>query len=511
MFVNRTKQSIRNIRVSLCFSILILVLRFFSRKVFIDHIGIEVLGLNTALTSLLNLLNLTELGIGSAVSYFLYIPLAQSDCKTVNEIVSLQGWLYKRVTYVILVGSIVLMSFFPWIFSQMKLPLWYAYGSFGVLLIGAILGYIINYAQILLSADQQIYKITYNIKGWEALGVIIQIVGIKYLHYGYFFWLVVELGRTLISCLSLHRTVKRSYPWLHTDLTKGKFLFRKYSEVTRKTKQLFFHKVSSYIVNQTIPLVTYACLSLTMVAVYGNYLAIISNITILFSALFESMRAGIGNLVAEKHPRQVHAFFAEYITARYWLSAVICFCLLQQVTPFISLWLGNEYVLDSVSFYILILSTFFSLANIFESFFSSYGLFQDVFSPVVEGALHLSFSILLGYYWGLPGILAGRVAGLLFLICWKPYFLYSRGFQIPIKRHIQLMGKVIFLILLSAGICQITTKHLMPPYYSFTEWIYNSILLFVYSILVFFILFAVFCKEFRNLFYRFLIITRHKT
>lgn len=90
-------------------------------------------------------------------------------------------------------------------------------------------------------------------------------------------------------------------------------------------------------------------------------------------------------------------------------------------------------------------------------------------------------------------------------------FLYSRGFQIPIKRHIQLMGKVIFLILLSAGICQITTKHLMPPYYSFTEWIYNSILLFVYSILVFFILFAVFCKEFRNLFYRFLIITRHKT
>ena len=168
MFVNRTKQSIRNIRVSLCFSILILVLRFFSRKVFIDHIGIEVLGLNTALTSLLNLLNLTELGIGSAVSYFLYIPLAQSDCKTVNEIVSLQGWLYKRVTYVILVGSIVLMSFFPWIFSQMKLPLWYAYGSFGVLLIGAILGYIINYAQILLSADQQIYKITYNIKGWEA-------------------------------------------------------------------------------------------------------------------------------------------------------------------------------------------------------------------------------------------------------------------------------------------------------------------------------------------------------
>ena len=88
---------------------------------------------------------------------------------------------------------------------------------------------------------------------------------------------------------------------------------------------------------------------------------------------------------------------------------------------------------------------------------------------------------------------------------------FAGGLIIPIKRHIQLMGKVIFLILLSAGICQITTKHLMPPYYSFTEWIYNSILLFVYSILVFFILFAVFCKEFRNLFYRFLIITRHKT
>ena len=214
---------------------------------------------------------------------------------------------------------------------------------------------------------------------------------------------------------------------------------------------------------------------------------------------------------SRKTPQAGTCFFCRIHYCPVLLSAVICFCLLQQVTPFISLWLGNEYVLDSVSFYILILSTFLSLANSFESFLSAYGLFQDVFSPVVEGALHLSFSILLGYYWGLPGILAGRVAGLLFLICWKPYFLYSRGFQIPIKRHIQLMGKVIFLILLSAGICQITTKHLMPPYYSFTEWIYNSILLFVYSILVFFILFAVFCKEFRNLFYRFLIITRHKT
>lgn len=510
MSATRTGQSIKNIRADLCLSLVILFLRFFSRKIFIENIGIEVLGLNTTITNILGLLNLSELGIGSAVSYFLYTPLSQSDHKTVNEIVSLQGWLYRRVAYIILAGGAITMSLFPWIFSKTGLPSWYAYGSFGVLLTGAVLGYLINYGQIILRADQRAYKVIYNTKGYQILAVIVQIIGIKFLHYGYVFWLAVELAVALVCCLSLKRTVRRSYPWFHPDLSEGKRLLRKYCGITRKTKQLFFHKLSYYITSQATTLIIYGILSLTTVAVYGNYLVIITNISLLFNVIYEGMRAGIGNMVAEKKSGQIQTFFKEYITVRYWLVAIVCFCLFQLIPPLISLWFGSGNLIDRISFYILILSTFLSLANGFEIFLSAYGLFHDVFSPVIEGILNLSFSIVLGYYWGLPGILLGRVAGLLFMISWKPYFLYSHGFRLSIKGYIRLIARLLLLIALSAGICQIMAKLFIKPCQSMAELAYNSVLSLAYSTPVFFIMFMLFCKEFRNAADRFLVIIRHK-
>ena len=130
---SRTSKSIKNSLVALAFYFINLVLQFFSRKVFLDYLGAEILGLNTTATNLLQFLNLAELGIGSAIACTLYKPLLEKDTVAINEIVSLQGWLYRRIAWIVIVGSLVLMAFFPWIFAKMPLPLWYAYASFGVL------------------------------------------------------------------------------------------------------------------------------------------------------------------------------------------------------------------------------------------------------------------------------------------------------------------------------------------------------------------------------------------
>lgn len=152
---SRTSKSIKNSLVALAFYFINLVLQFFSRKVFLDYLGAEILGLNTTATNLLQFLNLAELGIGSAIACTLYKPLLEKDTVAINEIVSLQGWLYRRIAWIVIVGSLVLMAFFPWIFAKMPLPLWYAYASFGVLLVSALLSYFVNYKQIVLSADQK--------------------------------------------------------------------------------------------------------------------------------------------------------------------------------------------------------------------------------------------------------------------------------------------------------------------------------------------------------------------
>ena len=147
---SRTAKSLKNTAVALGFYFVNLVLQFFSRKIFLDHLGAEVLGLNTTATNLLQFLNLAELGIGTAIACTLYKPLFDRDTAAINEIVSLQGWMYRRIAWVVIAGAVVLMCFFPWIFRKMPLPLWYAYASFGALLVSALLSYFVNYKQIVL-------------------------------------------------------------------------------------------------------------------------------------------------------------------------------------------------------------------------------------------------------------------------------------------------------------------------------------------------------------------------
>ena len=211
---SRTSKSIKNSLVALAVYFINLVLQFFSRKVFLDYLGAEILGLNTTATNLLQFLNLAELGIGSAIACTLYKPLLEKDTVAFNEIVSLKGWLYRRIAWIVIVGSLVLMAFFPWIFAKMLLPLWYAYASFGVLLVSALLSYFVNYKQIVLSADQKEYKIQYSYKASMLIKTLCQILAIRYLRDGYVWWLVLEIVFAIVASLVLNRMVRQTYPFL---------------------------------------------------------------------------------------------------------------------------------------------------------------------------------------------------------------------------------------------------------------------------------------------------------
>lgn len=495
---NRTIQSIKNARISLFFSIIVLNLGFFSRKILIDSLGAEVLGLNTTATNLLGFLNLAEMGISSAVSYTLYNPLFQKDYETINEIVAVQGWLYRRISYILLAGSAILMCFFPWIFAKMELPLWYAYGAFGVLLVAAMLGYIINYQQIVLSADQQEYKINYNVQGFRALKLLMQIVGIGYFHQGYVYWLVVELVMSVVTCSFLSRTIRHSFPWLHPDLSKGRILSRKHSEIIRKTKQLFFHKFATYVLGQTSPLIIYAFLSLTVVAVYGNYMLLVVSISMIVTSVFNGMNAGIGNLIAEGNKDKILSFFREYTASRYWLASVICFCLYHLSHSFISLWIGAGYLLDSTSFMLLVVYAFVVMTRTNDSFISAYGLFQDIYAPAVEAALNLGLSVFLGYYYGLSGIIVGVLISLLLVVCvWKPYFLYSCGFKIPVWNYLYLIGKIVCLIFVSWFISRFLLKYTDLSCEDFMDWIFISFKIVLLYGLVSLCIFQLFDGNFR--------------
>ncbi len=458
MTESRTSKSIQNVRVALFYYFINLVLQFFSRKIFIDYLGAEVLGLNTTATNLLEFLNLAELGIGAAISYSLYKPLAQKNNQEVNEIVSVQGYMYRRIGYIILTGAMILMCFFPRFFAKTDLPLWYAYATFIVLTIGSLAGYFFNYQQIVLTADQKSYKLNYVIQSTKSIKILLQIFVIAYCKSGYIGWIILELVASLITIFLVNRTIKKEYPWLTTSPKRGKILRKSYPQIITKTKQLFFHRISAFALFQASPLILYAFTSLTMVAIYGNYMLIITGIIFLLGAIFNSIGAGVGNLVAEGNKEKIMHVFNELFSSRFLLSATLCYGFYLLADPFITLWVGEKYLLDHLSLILLVCILYINTSrNIVDIYINAYGLFRDIWAPIAEATLNIGLSILLGSIWGLHGILIGILTSLIVIIfLWKPYFLFRDGIKQPIKKYIRIYG-----INVGAGITTLFIWHIL--------------------------------------------------
>lgn len=337
--------------------------------------------------------------------------------------------------------------------------MWYAYGSFGVFLYSSLLGYFVNYKQIVFSADQKEYKNTIHIQGWIFVKVLLQMIAIYYLNNGYLYWMVIEIVMATITSITLNYSIKKEYKWLHTSTKLGMNLRRKYPEIVMKIKQIFFHKIGGFVLLQTSPIIIYAYTSLTLVGIYGNYLLIINGITLLMQSLFNSVSAGVGNLVAEKKNKKIKQVFWELTVCRMWLASIICYVTYKSADLFITIWVGEAYILEHSAFIVLLFITFISLTRTSDIFISAYGMFQDIAAPIVESILNIGLSVLLGYYWGLFGILLGvAISQVIIILGWKPYFLYKYGFKLCFLEYLKRYTKYILVIFISMYCANVILK-----------------------------------------------------
>lgn len=490
---SRVAKSVHNIKIALLFYVLNLLIQFVYRKIFLDHLGSEILGLNTTAQNLLGFLNIAELGIGSAVAYNLYKPLYEKNLEDINAIVSIQGWLYRRIATIVIIGAIVLMFFFPLIFAKADLPLWYPYGAFIALLTSSLLSYFVNYKQIVLSADQKEYKVTTCVQGVKLIKIAIQLLAIYSFEDGYIWWIIIEILMAFVTSLILNKTISREYPWLTTNVSQGNILKNKYPEILRKTKQIFFHKIGSFVMGQTSTIIIYAFTSLTMVAIYGNYLLVISGMTLLVNSVFNSMDAGIGNLVAEGDKKKIKSVYWQITVLRIWIASMVCYGLYILSDRFITLWVGREYILPHTTLIVLIINTFLGLIRNNDSFINAYGLYGDIWAPIIEATLNLSLSIILGYYLGLPGVLLGVCISLFLVIhCWKPYFLYKYGFKENWTEYALRYIKYFTIIVLSFITCYFFfNTYIIISNTSFIDWgLYAIIMMSIYCVISFILFYA---------------------
>lgn len=429
---SRTNKSLINSSVAFVFYLISAAIAFFSRKIFLDTIGPEVMGLRTTISNLLSMFSLAEMGLGAAIWFFLYRPLHGNDTKTVNEIIAIQAWFYRRLSAFIFVGGVIMIILIPQIFSDFKGPIGYAYVTFGLLLWEVLSTYLLNFRGIIFGASQNEYRLTIKIQGIAVFKSLLQIWVMLNVNNPYPYYLILEFALSLIGIFILEYMINKDFPWLRPDVKQGRSLLKKYPEIIKKTKQIFVHKIGGICAGNVAPLIIWRYTSLEMLTYYGNYTMVVVNLNAISSAVFSSVGASIGNLVAEGNREKIFRFFWEFLALRNFVATIICFVIYNFSHPFIVLWVGSEYELDNVTL-LLIATTAFVMQSrsTQDTFIAAKGLFHDIWAPLVEASINVGFGILFGHFWGLPGVLLGTLISYIAIIMiWKVFFLFRDGFEI---------------------------------------------------------------------------------
>lgn len=436
MAESRLRKSLQNARVNLIFYLITSILAFFSRKVFLDHLGADFVGLTSTIQNILGFLNLAEFGISSAIAFNLYKPIHDKQRERISDIITLYGWLYRLIGIIIIVAGIILSCFIPLIFENVIFDLKLIFFIFYSFLFSSLLGYFINYRQILLAANQQNYIIISIYQTVNFVKILCQMIIVMY-YTNYYLWAAIEVVFAILNSIILNYKINKKYPWLKTDLRNGKKLLSENKNIVTTTKQIFVHKIKDFLLTQSDQIFIFIFVSLKMVAFYGNYSLIVNKVISLLTSPLNSFTASIGNLIAEDNNEKVISIFWELMSIRYFITGITIIILYYLTEPFIIVWLGEQYILDKDILILLLSCSFIMLSRgVVDSFLHAYGQYGDTWAAWTEGIINLTVTIIAAHYWGIIGILLGKLISLFFMIViWKPLYLFKSGFALSVRGY----------------------------------------------------------------------------
>ena len=460
----RVHRSIMNIKVGMFFYVLSLFLAFFSRKIFLDCLGAEFIGLTGMLMNIMSFLSVAELGIGTSIVYFLYKPLQEDNHEKINEVMSMLAYLYRCIGAVI--GSIGLFVslFFPWWFNNLTTGLPLVYFAFYSFLASSVAGYIFNYRQLLVSANQKQYLVNAYFQTIAIVQSLTQII-LAYYYRNLWLWVVVGLVFTIIGIIVFNIRIRQLYPWLRINLKQGRQNLKVYPAVLKKTRQVFVQKIKDFILYRSDELLVGIFVNVTQVAFYGNYTIIISKLNFLVNILSDGMNAGVGNLVAEGNDQNTMKVFWELTAIRFFITGIIVFGLLLFLQPFVTCWFGHQYRLSNLIVYLLIFNIFIFLSRgVVENYISAHGLFSDVWAAWTELSLNIAITLCLAPFYGIIGILLGKILSVFFIaIFWKPYFLFTKGFKNKVSVYWKGMAPYYLIFGVFGMATVLLSHHLIEP------------------------------------------------
>lgn len=450
MILERKKNTIRNIIFGVGARVVNMLFNFIIRAVMIRILGTEYLGLNSLFTSILAVLNLAELGFGTAMVFNMYEPISKNDVGMLCALLNLYKKVYRAIGGIICVIGLMLVPFLKYLISgsvpdDINLIVVYL-----INLSGTVSTYwLFAYRNSVLVAHQRNDIISKVNTVQVMLQNVIQIT-LLFLTKNYYAYLIVVPIMTIFNNVTVAWLSKSKYPEI---VPKGNVSKACIKEISNKISSLFLYKVGSVVSNTADNIVISAFLGLTVVGMYGNYYYIVSAIFGFLNIYYQSMSAGLGNKIAVDSIEKNKHLFSKLYFIQTWMIGWISICVMCLLQDFICLWVGEGQLFSMVLPLLLgVYIYIWKINDIVYIFKDASGLWEyDKFRPLISSICNLALNVLLVNWIGIYGVvLSTIVCEFLFTTFWGCRVLYDKYFYCGFSEYLKMFLNSLVITIISA-------------------------------------------------------------
>lgn len=455
---SRIEKVQKNIVSALIVNFLNILLAFISRIIFIRILGAEYLGINGLFSNILSILSLADLGMTTAMTYNLYKPIAEHDTEKIAALIYFFKKIYLTIASVVLIIGICLLPFLRYIINlEQDIPNLEVYYLLSV--INVAISYLFVYRTTLIHADQKGYVLNKYIMIFRVLTTMGQVL-ILLLTRNYLAYLLVAMFLSVLSNFYQSNVVSKLYPYIK-QITK-KINKQERQRIFKDVRALFLYRICGTIQSNTDSILISIFVGTIYVGYYSNYILLMTQIVGILTIVFNSLKASVGNLLAsaEVSKEETMKRYKVLEFLNFWLIAFCAVCFVGLYQEFISLCFGTEYLLE-FSLVIAIVLNFYT-SNIRQTlwvFREASGVFDETkYITAATAVLNLIFSLVMGYYGGMTGIILATVISRMVYAWWKePMILFEKCFNlngsIYLKMYIRRIMLAFFMCICTCILC----------------------------------------------------------
>lgn len=434
--MNRTKSSIKNLIFAGAGQFAGIIINLVSRFVFVRILTQEYLGLDGLFSNIISVLSLVELGIGPAMIFSLYKPLAENNIEKIKALMKLYKKAYTIIGIVVLMLGIAITPFIPYLIDEMPNINENINIIYILFVINTSISYFYSYKRSLIISDQKRYIATFYRYAFYAILNIIQII-VLVITRNYLLFLTAQIIMTLLENICISKKADKLYPYIKDKNVKK--LEKNEKELIKKNVfAMIFHRIGTVIVNSTDNLIISKFVGLTAVGIYSNYSLVIKALNTIIEQVFTSITASLGNLGAIETEEKVYKVYKKVFFMNFWIYSFASITLYILFNDFIEIWLGESYLLEKVIVGIIVINFYITgMRKTCLTFKDALGLYwQDRYKPILESIINIIMSITLVQKMGIAGVFLGTLISTLTTCFWiEPYVVYKYGLKQNLRKY----------------------------------------------------------------------------